>query len=165
MVSNENGTHLCKKEMEFTITTWHFRQDESSNIWCFNVLISVACTGVAIWANAKRNISSVYAAIPTASSGLVLAFLGCSHLAFSVQFCRTNRFLCGCFKYFWNSHPYLGKIPNLTHILQRGRNHQLDFLWLQPAKLTVDEAYVPFHLSRASSAGFVREWFLPNRDR
>ena len=26
-------------------------------------------------------------------------------------------------------HPYLGKIPILTHIFQMGWNHQLDFIW------------------------------------
>ena len=26
-------------------------------------------------------------------------------------------------------HPYLGKIPNLTNIFQKGLNHQLDFLF------------------------------------
>ena len=27
-------------------------------------------------------------------------------------------------------HPYLGKIPNLTNIFQRGWNHQLDYFWV-----------------------------------
>ena len=30
----------------------------------------------------------------------------------------------GGFKYFFNVHPYLGKIPMLTNIFQRGWNHQ-----------------------------------------
>ena len=29
-------------------------------------------------------------------------------------------------KHFWNFHPYLGKIPMLTNIFQRGWNHQLE---------------------------------------
>ena len=32
-------------------------------------------------------------------------------------------------KYFWNFHPYLGKIPILTNIFQTGWNHQLDKVW------------------------------------
>ena len=35
--------------------------------------------------------------------------------------------LGGGFKYFWNFHPYLGKISNLTNIFERGWNHQLVF--------------------------------------
>lgn len=36
MVSNQHGTHLCKKEMEFTITTWHTAR---MNLQIFDVLI------------------------------------------------------------------------------------------------------------------------------
>ena len=32
-------------------------------------------------------------------------------------------------KYFWNFHPYLGKIPILTYIFQMGWNHQPDDGW------------------------------------
>ena len=38
----------------------------------------------------------------------------------------THHMLGGGFKYYF--HPYLGKIPNLTNIFQRGWNHQLDML-------------------------------------
>ena len=34
--------------------------------------------------------------------------------------------LGGGFQYFFNFHPYLGKIPILTNIFQRGWNHQLE---------------------------------------
>ena len=33
--------------------------------------------------------------------------------------------LAGGFKYFFNFHPYLGMISNLTNIFQMGWNHQL----------------------------------------
>ena len=36
----------------------------------------------------------------------------------------SHQFFTGGFKYVWNFHPYLGKIPNLTNIFQRGWNHQ-----------------------------------------
>jgi len=36
--------------------------------------------------------------------------------------------LGGGFKDFWNVHPHLGKIPNLTNIFRMGWNHQLDKL-------------------------------------
>ena len=39
-----------------------------------------------------------------------------------------NTFLGGGFKYFF-FHPYLGKIPNLTNIFQRGWNHQPEYFW------------------------------------
>ena len=35
-------------------------------------------------------------------------------------------YLGGGLKYFWNFHPYLGKIPILTNIFQMGWNHQPD---------------------------------------
>ena len=35
-----------------------------------------------------------------------------------------NPILAGGFKYFFNFHPYLGKIPILANIFQRGWNHQ-----------------------------------------
>ena len=40
-----------------------------------------------------------------------------------------NSNLVGGFKDFWNFHPYLGKIPNLTNIFQRGWNHQQEMFF------------------------------------
>ena len=38
-------------------------------------------------------------------------------------------------------HPYLGKIPNLTNIFQRGWNHQLDYQSAAWGKLFRDELH------------------------
>ena len=39
---------------------------------------------------------------------------------------NSDTYLVGSFKDFFYIHPYLGKIPSLTNIFQRGWNRQLD---------------------------------------
>ena len=46
---------------------------------------------------------------------------------FLLKYWAKNQFLGGGFKKIY-VHPYLGKISNLTNIVQMGWNHQLDFL-------------------------------------
>ena len=46
----------------------------------------------------------------------------------------TNKITSWWFQVFFNFHPYLGKIPNLTNIFQKGWNHQPDkicYLWVK----------------------------------
>ena len=39
-------------------------------------------------------------------------------------------------------HHYLGKIPNLTNIFQRGWNHQLDYVLLFPSSLITNPSFM-----------------------